>query len=277
MEWRCEWCHKPQEENDPPCENCGHGSFERIVVQKPDIDRDHVKHEWVCQECGRGHPKHSPPCSRCGHTSLQREEVEYDLSDTEAASYLELGKGYVAAAGVLVLLAGLVATGVLSVPGIGGPPVVEDAPGDGERAAGVDLVRAEAELTEQIDARRSERGLAPLAEDEELAAIATYHNRHSALAMVDDEVDRPLLSEDYEKFDYRCQRHPAGIVASPSQFGLDDDVDAYESGSELALALDRAFANDPAIQKTLSSDHDAAGVDLYVDPDGSVRVVVLLC
>ena len=65
MDWRCEWCEKPHEENDPPCDNCGHGSFEKAVRQ--------VNHEvvpggtvWVCQDCGRSHQRNSPPCKRCG-------------------------------------------------------------------------------------------------------------------------------------------------------------------------------------------------------------------
>jgi hypothetical protein len=84
MEWRCEWCGKPHEENDPPCDNCGHGSFERAVVRQTDLseggDPDTMT-VWVCTACGREHPKHSPPCSRCNNATLEREEKRVDESN----------------------------------------------------------------------------------------------------------------------------------------------------------------------------------------------------
>jgi ribosomal protein L40E len=84
MEWRCEWCGKPHEENDPPCDNCGHGSFEKAVVRRTDLSEGSDEAStvvWVCTECGREHTKHSPPCSRCNNATLERQEKT--LSDEE--------------------------------------------------------------------------------------------------------------------------------------------------------------------------------------------------
>lgn len=81
MEWRCEWCGKPHEEDDPPCDNCGHGSFEKAIVARPDLAADgdpETMTVWVCTNCGRHHPKHSPPCSRCNNAELTKEEVRVD-------------------------------------------------------------------------------------------------------------------------------------------------------------------------------------------------------
>ncbi|MEF8830385.1 MAG: hypothetical protein V5A23_02475, partial [Halobacteriales archaeon] len=64
MKYRCEWCGKPHERNDPPCDNCGHHSFERAVVPKAPEEAPE-EYVWVCPECGRVHPRNSPPCSRC--------------------------------------------------------------------------------------------------------------------------------------------------------------------------------------------------------------------
>ena len=73
MEWRCEWCGKPHEENDPPCEDCGHGSFERAVVPVgPEGDGETLL--WICPECGREHVRNNPPCSRCGNMTLEPHE-----------------------------------------------------------------------------------------------------------------------------------------------------------------------------------------------------------
>ena len=73
MEWRCEWCGKPHEENDPPCDACGHGSFERAVVPTgPEGDGETLL--WICPECGREHVRNNPPCSRCGNMNLEAHE-----------------------------------------------------------------------------------------------------------------------------------------------------------------------------------------------------------
>ena len=86
MEWRCEWCGKPHEEDDPPCDNCGHGSFEQAVVPRPDLAASNPETTtvWVCTNCGREHPKHSPPCSRCNNAKLERQEKRIDESNLTA-------------------------------------------------------------------------------------------------------------------------------------------------------------------------------------------------
>lgn len=76
MKYRCEWCGKPHERNDPPCDNCGHHSFERAVVPKSPEETPE-EYVWVCPECGRVHPRNSPPCSRCGHMQLEKRSQDY--------------------------------------------------------------------------------------------------------------------------------------------------------------------------------------------------------
>jgi len=84
MEWRCEWCGKPHEENDPPCDNCGHGSFEKAVVRRQSPEANNSTVVWVCTECGREHTKNSPPCSRCNNATLEREEKTLSDEDLTA-------------------------------------------------------------------------------------------------------------------------------------------------------------------------------------------------
>lgn len=74
MKWRCDWCGKPHERNDPPCDNCGHHSFEKAVVPTVSDGGSDGPIEWICAACGRSHPRNSPPCSRCGHTTLEKRE-----------------------------------------------------------------------------------------------------------------------------------------------------------------------------------------------------------
>jgi len=96
MEWRCEWCGKPHEEDDPPCDSCGHGSFERAVVRRTDLsggDPDTMT-VWVCTACGREHPKHSPPCSRCNNGTLEQREKRVDESNlTDGPNSTDTGGG----------------------------------------------------------------------------------------------------------------------------------------------------------------------------------------
>jgi hypothetical protein len=81
MEWRCEWCGKPHEEDDPPCDNCGHGKFERAVVRQGSSSNSGSTVVWVCTDCGREHTKHSPPCSRCNNATLERQEKTISDAD----------------------------------------------------------------------------------------------------------------------------------------------------------------------------------------------------
>jgi ribosomal protein L40E len=100
MEWRCEWCGKPHAEDDPPCDNCGHGSFERAVVRRTDLaggDPDTMT-VWVCTACGREHPKHSPPCSRCNNGTLEQREKRVDESNlTDGPNSTDTGSGDIGA------------------------------------------------------------------------------------------------------------------------------------------------------------------------------------
>lgn len=80
MEWRCEWCGKPHGADDPPCDNCGHGRFER-AVQPVGPEGEGGPTVWVCSDCGRDHPRNNPPCSRCGGMDLERREQTYEEGD----------------------------------------------------------------------------------------------------------------------------------------------------------------------------------------------------
>jgi ribosomal protein L37E len=93
MRWRCEWCGKPHEENDPPCDNCGHGKFEEAVVQQAGAgDGQDSMLVWVCTACGREHAKNSPPCSRCNNATFERrEKVVTDGNLTDGPNANEIG------------------------------------------------------------------------------------------------------------------------------------------------------------------------------------------
>lgn len=85
MEWRCEWCGKPHETDDPPCDHCGHGTFEKAIVRQTERTADpDTTTVWVCTECGREHPKNSPPCSRCTNATLEKQDKRVDESNLTA-------------------------------------------------------------------------------------------------------------------------------------------------------------------------------------------------
>lgn len=209
--------------------------------------------------------------------NLEKEPISYDLDDAEVPGYLDVGKWHVAAIVVLVGLVGLVAAGVISIPQLDGNPSIEDPPGNGEYAAGIDLADAEGRVLDEVDAYRAENGASALAADDELDAIATYHNRHRAVAAYDDDASTPRARDDYEKFDYRCPRKPVLLSVPAAILGVDGSIDAYESESDLAESVAAGLVENQSGDASWLADRDAAAVDLHVHPDGNVYVAVAAC
>jgi len=182
MEWRCEWCGKPHEEDDPPCDHCGHGSFEQAIVRRTDLAADGPESTlvWICTDCGREHPKHAPPCSRCGNTTLEKQRQRVDDSELTAPGYLELvTPQYLAALGLTLGIAALLIlgfAGVVDLPGFGddGPPEVDGVPGDSDAVGDVALADVEdayvPALNDRIDGPALERS-------SRLDEITTFYNQ----------------------------------------------------------------------------------------------------
>ncbi len=277
MEWRCEWCGKPHEENDPPCDECGHGKFEEAVVQ---VDTGSVNtgttYVWVCEECGRNHPKNSPPCSRCGHMYLEKREQAFDDSELESASYFDIGKEYIAASVALVAVVALVATGIIPIPGLGGDDL-DDVPGEAEMADGHNLSDAESAIAVRINERRAEEGVPDLRDDSDLDAVAERYNKLLVEARYGDG-ERESLQDSYDEVGYECARTPAkevGVVPS-----RDDErpLAAYDNESEFATVVVWEFTSgNSRNEEFFAADRDAVGVDVHVAPDGSVFVTMTAC
>jgi hypothetical protein len=264
-------------EDDPQRETAQCGPSEPLTDGGEDIDIEPESFEWVCQECGRRHPKHSPPCSRCGHMNLEKEPISYDVDDAEAASYLELGKFHIAAVVVLVAFVGLVAAGVITLPQFAGSPSIEDAPGEGERVAGIDLTVAETQVREELNEYRAENGRSAFEADADLDEIATYHNRHRAVAAHEDDAVMPDPRDDWSEFDYQCSRAPVlqsihlGLLGEPGR------IDAHENETALAEAVAGGLVRGQAGETSLLADWDAIAVDLHVYPDGTIYVALAVC
>ncbi|MFB6200724.1 MAG: hypothetical protein ABEI98_01810, partial [Halorhabdus sp.] len=202
MKWRCEWCGKPHAENDPPCDNCGHGEFEKAVVpaapEADDQTSDAYGHVWVCTECGNDHPKNTPPCDRCGNTSFERQEIEFDEEKVMAemldegrsertpsadVSYLDvldarLLLGFVAVA-ALVVVVSLGFFGIFDPLGLfpARTPGDIEAPGNASHIGSLDIDTVEAEYLQVVNERRTAAGTTALASDTGLARAASYLNK----------------------------------------------------------------------------------------------------
>ncbi|MFA9504585.1 hypothetical protein ACERIM_17630 [Natrinema sp. H-ect1] len=274
MKWRCAWCGKPHAENDPPCDECGHNAFEKAVVREGSDEARESPTEgidtgptyvWTCTDCGREHVKHNPPCSRCGNPTLEKTEQTYDAveSDLDVPGWLGVAKPYLPVVAVVVLIAALFATGIVSpsmLPGIG-QPSPPDAPGSGVEAAGIDLEATEELVHERLEADREYAR----AYDDGLAAYAEYHNR----AFVAHEYEgRKVDSVDSSDFDVDCRGEPtAGRV--PVRFSVSEYDDAE------SLAADLAVVMAPSDQVT-GSGYDGEGLDIHV-VDGSIYVFYAAC
>ncbi len=277
MKWRCTWCGKPHETNDPPCDNCGHGSFERAVVREPDPETVDTgpTYVWTCTDCGRDHVKNSPPCSRCGNPTLEKREQEYaDVErDLETPSWLEVARPYAPIIAVLAVVIGLFATGIVPpsiLPGIG-TPTPPDAPGDGEVAAGLDLETVETEIYDRLEDERRAEGAPTRTYDEGLAAFAEYRNRQVVVANVEEREpdDPPELSD----FDTTC----SGAIVLGSPQVIVDDLDAYENESELAADVASGLLENRDYRTEALADRDAEAVDVHVGPDDEVFVTYVAC
>lgn len=274
MKWRCEWCHKPHESDDPPCDSCGHGRFERAIVPEYETVDTGTTYVWACPNCGREHVKNTPPCSRCGEPALEKVEQRYEdvERDLDVPSYLEVAKPYLPIVLAFAVVAALVATGVVSLswlPGVG-QPSAPDAPGESEVAAGIDLGDVEREVHVRLDRVRADAG-----EDrtygDGLAALATYRNAQLVDAHYDDAP--PDDPPDVESFDLSCSEP---LVGAPLE-SFDASIEGYDDEGE--LAADIADALDGAFGETVRTGYDAEGLDVHVGPgpDRTVFVFYAAC
>lgn len=272
MKWRCAWCGKPHEENDPPCDNCGHNSFEKAVVRQQQVETvdTGTQYVWRCSNCGRDHVKNTPPCSRCGNPDLEQTEQTYEdvERDLETPSWIDVAKPYAPVIAVLVLVVGLFATGIvpLSVlPGVG-TPTPPDAPGDGETAAGLDLEATESEIHDRLEAERASEGYESRATDAGLGALAEYLNRQSVVAAyTDDDPGGPPAVAD---FDPRCD----GEEVVTGSVTLEDAIEDYDD--ESALAAD--VADELFDSEIVRTGYGAEGIDVHV-VEGDVVVAYVAC
>jgi len=280
MKWRCEWCGKPHEENDPPCDNCGHGKFEKAVVRQTDLGdgESNPALVWVCTECGREHPKNSPPCSRCGAASLEKRRQEIDEGDLTAPGYLDLlTPQYLAAAGVALLLAVvfvLGVTGVVDVPGFGngGVPAVENVPGNATHSDSVSLAAVENEFAAELNSRLEGAGAERVQRDGDLDEVARNINQQFVRSEYRTGAATPAIgSQVRDVVSDSCSGGRWGTVgpvtvqagdgATPSAASLGDGlVDAYEERTG-----------------TVTTVGSRLGVDAHAAPDGSVWLLLVTC
>ncbi|WP_339103693.1 hypothetical protein [Haloterrigena salinisoli] len=291
MKWRCTWCGKPHAENDPPCDNCGHNTFEKAIVREgeeegnageqattassdPAVDTGVTETEtvdtgttyvWRCRDCGRDHVKYNPPCSRCGNHDLEKIKQTYDDVDGElqTSSWLEVAKPYAPILAVIVVVAALFATGVVPlsvIPGVGAPSP-PDAPGEGSQAAGIDLEATEGEIHDRLeDARESTRSY-----DDGLAAYAEYNNR----AYVANQYDG-TQSEGVEPGDFGTD---CGNTVVSGQVTPALSIDDYDDEAALADDVASGLGTNDAVT---APEYEREGLDLHV-VEGSIYVHYAAC
>ncbi len=279
MEWRCEWCGKPHDEKDPPCENCGHGSFERAVVPQapPGGDGANTTSVWVCTECGRAHPKNSPPCSRCGNGTLELEERTVDdYEDIGAPGYRDLvttryAIGLVAALGLAAVFV-LGVTGVVTIPGLTPTGLeVTDVPGEADEAGGIDLATVEERYLDLLNDARRDAGRDELVRDDSLQEVTTFLHQRTLKQRLGNG-DLPSADPAAERLGETCSAEPAIWSLRASERPNIDDLDSAAVLGGL-LAEGSRFGDEP-----LESGHTGkTGIDVHVGPDGQVYLLQFVC
>ncbi|SDJ20323.1 hypothetical protein SAMN05216226_101115 [Halovenus aranensis] len=276
MEWRCEWCGKPHDEDDPPCDNCGHGQFEKAVVRQTDL-ADEGNQEativWACTDCGREHPKHAPPCSRCGNPTLEKQRQHVDQAELSAPGYLDLvTPRYILALGVTLAVASVVVlglVGVLDVPGFdqGGVPGVDDVPGNATATGGVALADVEAAYVAALNEELDRADGPQLDRSDHLDEVSTFYNQRLVKTLLAD----GNLPEDQRVSDLlgeECRRGTP-ITFSDEQVTVDGSETAPELGQTLATAVVEA-GFEPVRSATV------VGVDVHA-VDGQLFLGQFVC
>jgi len=268
--WICEWCEKPHDRNDPPCDNCGHHKFEKAVVPVAPESTDHEREPiWACPECGRQHQKNSPPCSRCGHASLERrvpddQDFEAELGGTSYRDVLE--PKYVAAMVFAVVAGGVLLLGllgVISLPGMGGDSLaVSNVPGDATTADGLSLTEIEEQYVVVANEQRAQDD--QLARNDRLDDVAQFYNQRRVKASYG---DGAIPSDDRLQgaIGDACGRSQAAFLP----FNAFRDGGLSEFDSERAVA-ERLVGDSPPEGSQL-------GIDVHALPDGGLSVTYFVC
>jgi DNA-directed RNA polymerase subunit RPC12/RpoP len=271
MEWRCEWCGKPHDENDPPCDNCGHGTFEKAVVPVADAGDELGSKSavWVCTECGREHTKHTPPCSRCGNEKLVRERQEVSESELTAPGYLDLVTpkyvlGLVAVLGLGALfILGL--AGVVPLPGFGNSvPSVSDVPGNAETVNDISLATVERTYLQNLDEARGMAGAENITRDDRLDEIAVFVNQRVVKTEYGDG-EPPAGEQVRELLGGSCEDSPRVFSTT---------LDSRQFDSPVAIA--DAFASAAAEQGNIERG-EKIGVDVHTAPGGTLYLMQFSC
>lgn len=277
MKWRCTWCGEPHDENDPPCRECGHNSFEKAVVRQDETESPRTEtvdtgttYVWRCQDCGRDHVKNNPPCSRCNGHDLRKVEQRYDGvdRDLDVPGWLEVAKPYLPVFAIIGLVAVLFATGILSpslLPGIGSPSP-PDAPGEGTAAAGIDLEETELAVHERLEDERTDGSTGY---DDDLAAFAEYQNRAFVASEYDDADPDPAQPDE---FGVDCEAEFLFVPFALSESSIDDYDDEVALADDVAAALAGTDDGDDVLAGPPSE-----GLDVHVGPDGTIHVVYAAC
>lgn len=281
MEWRCAWCGKPHETDDPPCDNCGHYKFEKAIERVNAGNGSSQGPVWACTDCGREHQKHSPPCSSCGNTMLEKRQPDYsDLDDLGGTSYLDVlepkyAAGYLAVT-VLAAILVLSTTGVVDVLGVNdGNPTVSNVPGNGTMVAGLSVADVEAAYITEMNERRVANGYQRLEVDGHVEDVASYHNKKRVKADYAGG-STPSERQREESFGDACSNvmYLAELVLHTSEFD-GESLDEYDSERELGTALVDAYQRKYSGFSTPT--RGVIGVDVHVAPDETTYVVQYTC
>lgn len=268
VKWRCTWCGREYDADDPPCETCGRETFEPVEGDEADSAFEAESFVWVCENCGREHVKNPKICARCSHPSLaKRPANETDLSEElSTPGYLSVGWPYVLGAVAVIAVVVLALTGVLPVPGVGGPPAPPEAPGEATQAAGLELETVEAATLERFDAERgAERG-----RDQGLNELVTYLVRHEVATAYDPEYDEEL--PDLRAFDPNCGTELGGDVI---ELGLSPA--AFDDEAALGDAIAAALLEDPGFEAVITGDAGVEAVTVHATPDDTLTVGYAAC
>lgn len=281
MSWRCEWCGELQDTDDPPCQNCGHDTFEEAPTQEAEADADGPT--FACLNCGHEHQEDDPPCDRCGGSTFQRRTgapEEQPLAGIKAGLAGVLKTKHLAGYGAVALLLMLVIVGAVSgvtLPGFAaetpeGPPPIADPPGSGETIGTLSVAGVEETYLEVYNVRRSGVGGGTVTRNATSDEAAAYYNKGRVDARYTNA--NPPTEGGVARFPLQCDR-PQVVSYEVAYDRTPGSVDRYKNETAMATALVDAYIERG--NRIRSAEVGTMGLDIHVGPDGRVFVTYVLC
>lgn len=243
------------------------GSGESVWSME-DADGGDGGFEWRCENCGARTPKHNPPCSRCGNMQFEQvpldQQADYEAAESLVPTSRRAVLGYGLAGASAILGGGYLLYDEYT------PPAIPDAPGQSERANGIELADVETTIVERVNAERE----TPLERADATQDAARYATAYVVNHDLEDDAGELYQGvSDFHIGDFRL----FGRQITTEEVGAERAIEAFDDETGLAAAVLAAWLDGGRVQEVLTDErYSTVGVDVHVDENGDVYSMLVV-